>query len=532
MEAWIWWIIAYMLSALAMLPALRRQAHMFQLNGYKPREHRKWLSAHRGQWALLALAALFWLLYGLGAFLGWRGWLLGSLRFLVILGQAPALAYFWTVAAQKPKKDMVLTPRLCRMGIGLALCLALPWAISWVWGGDGVKALALGLQLASLPLWILWSNTWNGPMERAIQQGYINEAKRMLASMPDLTVVGITGSYGKTSVKHYLASVLEGHFSVLMTPASYNTPMGVVRAIREQLRPHHQIFLCEMGARQRGDIEELCQIVHPKHGVITSVGPQHLETFGDLSGVIATKFELARALPPEGILAVNYDSLPARQEGEKRTEVLWYGVELEAGRGYRAEILEVGPRGTRFVLYSPEGEEQEYQMSLLGAHNVANVAAALGLAHRLGVPLAKMRAGVRRLEPAPHRLQLLSRAGVSIIDDAYNSNPIGAKAALDTLALFPGCRILITPGLVELGQEEDEYNRQFGRQAAAVADYVYPVGSLRGNRIRQGLLEAGFAPEKCAVTQTLSEAMGLALALATDLPKVILLENDLPDNYT
>ena len=124
----------------------------------------------------------------------------------------------------------------------------------------------------------------------------------MLAACPNLAVIGVTGSYGKTSVKFYLNTLLKAKYNVLMTPESYNTPMGVVKTVRGSLRATHEIFICEMGAKYVGDIKELCDIVHPKHGIITSIGPQHLESFKSLQNVINTKFELADALPKDGML--------------------------------------------------------------------------------------------------------------------------------------------------------------------------------------------------------------------------------------
>ncbi len=128
----------------------------------------------------------------------------------------------------------------------------------------------------------------------------MNDARRIVQSMRNLLVIGITGSYGKTSVKHFLHTVLAQQFNVLMTPESFNTPMGVTRTVRSSLSPTHDIFIAEMGAKQTGDIKELCDLAQPKMGIITSIGPQHLETFKTLENVQATKFELVESLPADG----------------------------------------------------------------------------------------------------------------------------------------------------------------------------------------------------------------------------------------
>ena len=162
-----------------------------------------------------------------------------------------------------------------------AVACAAVWNI-WFW-----VAAVLG---AVSPFLVLAANFLNKPIEKAINRWFINDAKRILKSCPDLTVIGVTGSYGKTSVKFILKTLLEARFNVLATPESYNTPMGVVITVRNHLRATHEVFVCEMGARHVGDIKEICDIVHPNHGIITSVGPQHLETFFTLDNVKKTKF--------------------------------------------------------------------------------------------------------------------------------------------------------------------------------------------------------------------------------------------------
>ena len=136
---------------------------------------------------------------------------------------------------------------------------------------------------------------------------YINDAKQMLAQMPDLKIIGITGSYGKTSTKHYLNRILSEQFDVLMTPGSFNTPMGVVRTVREMMKPYYYVFIVEMGAKQLGDIKEICDIVHPEIGIVTAVGEQHLESFKSIENVQRTKFELVEALPENGFAVLNDD---------------------------------------------------------------------------------------------------------------------------------------------------------------------------------------------------------------------------------
>ncbi|MBQ3940726.1 MAG: UDP-N-acetylmuramoyl-tripeptide--D-alanyl-D-alanine ligase, partial [Oscillospiraceae bacterium] len=388
------------------------------------------------------------------------------------------------------------------------------------------------LTFCLAPLLPVAANFLNQPVERHIQNGFIKDAQRMLRESPNLTVIGITGSYGKTSVKYFLHTLLKSHFDVLMTPGSFNTPMGVVRTVREQLRPTHEIFLCEMGARRAGEIKELCDIAEPTYGILTSIGPQHLETFRTIETIIETKFALADAVEAagKGVCFVNCDNELIRNNLGSRTRTVAYGMQPDCA--YYADNLRVTHEGTAFDLHCPDGSVLEHlQTSLIGAHNAVNLAGAIGMALHLGVTEQEIRIQLRKLTAPPHRLELKRSGNAVIIDDAYNSNPSGSKAALDALAMFPDCKILITPGMVELGEKQNELNAAFGRQAAAVCDYIFLVGEKQAVPIRQGIEEAGFDMSRVTVTHTVDEAIAQAYALRTQQRKVILLENDLPDNY-
>ena len=214
----------------------------------------------------------------------------------------------------------------------------------------------------------------------------------------------------------------------------------------------------------------------------------------------------------------------------KYKDAITYG--MGENNMYRAADIKVSKAGTSFTVTSPDADHEEYTTKLVGQHNVENIVGAIACANCMGIPLAKLRPAVRRLESVPHRLELLQHGAVSILDDAYNSNPAGAKVALDTLALFDDVvKILVTPGMVELGDKEAEYNMEFGRQAAAVCDYIILVGK-QAQPIADGAREAGFDENKLFIRDTLSEATALMYEVDCGKEKVILLENDLPDNYT
>ena len=514
-------IIYSVLFLVTYLLVLRYNLHMFQLNGYKNGEHLNRLkkSIYK-QWQLVPCAVLS----VLGSLTGLLAFNISAWVFLAV-----AAWVFNFYRTYNVKKKLVYTARVKRLiathfviTAAVTLCFALFarhfLVTSW--------AVILLLQ----PLMQVICNIINKPAEKAVTNWYINDAKKMLAACPDLKIIGVTGSYGKTSVKFYLKTLLEAKYNVLATPESFNTPMGVVRTIREHLKSTDEIFICEMGARHVGDIKEICDIVHPHHGVITSIGPQHLETFFNMEHIKSTKFELADALPEGGKLFLNGDNEYINEKAVNYANKTFYYAAKE-GSGYYAKDIKVGRLGTEFTVVTPEGEQESFSMRLIGGHNVINVVGAIAVAHSFGVALSDLRIPVRKLEPAAHRLQILERGAVTIIDDAYNSNPVGSKAAVETLAMFEGVRILVTPGMVELGDKEEEYNRLFGTYAAKFCDYILLVGKKRTEPIKEGALGEGFSSEKLQAFDTLGEAMTFAYGINDEGHKVILLENDLPDNY-
>ena len=210
-----------------------------------------------------------------------------------------------------------------------------------------------------------------------------------------------------------------------------------------------------------GDIKEVCQIVHPHHGVITSIGPQHLETFFNMDNIVHTKYELADALPADGMLFLNGDNEYVTGNSDAYANKIFYRSQT-TGEGYQASDIQLSQLGTEFTVTAPDGTSERFQMRLVGEHNVINVVGAIAVANSMGISLRDLRVPVRRIQPVAHRLQMIERGAVTIIDDAYNSNPVGSKAAVETLAMFDGVRILITPGMVELGKEEEQYNYKFG----------------------------------------------------------------------
>jgi len=373
------------------------------------------------------------------------------------------------------------------------------------------------------------ANVINYPIENLIKRKYINEAKKILKEMPNLTVIGVTGSFGKTSVKNFLIKTLSAKYEILATPENYNTTMGVVKTIRENLKPIHQIFICEMGATKSGDIKEICDIVKPKIGIITSIGPQHLQSFKTIENIIKTKFELAESVKQNGgTIFLNFDNeYIAKQKLD--IEYKTYGINNKK-LDYNAYNLESSSKGLVFKM-NGLNEEIEFKTKLIGKHNIENITGAIAVANYLGIPMKNIVSKIKEIQSVEHRLQILPHGNLTIIDDSYNSNPVSSKAALDTLAEFEGIKIIVTPGLIELGNNEERYNFEFGEYITKVCDYVYLVGEKQSKSVLEGINSKNYDKNKVFIVNTPNEAVKKISSLNITENITVLLENDLPDNY-
>lgn len=492
--------------------------HMLQLNSYRTERYKKWCTENEKKLVSVPRMLPFLCVFLL--------WLAGFTAPWVVYAVGTAIMLLSALLnwPKKAKKPLVVTARVKRLFVTQGVLCAVLCALYWFWAPRGLAFIGLG----NIVVWLFTglANVINTPLENHFAKGFVKDAARRLAEMPNLTVVGITGSYGKTSVKNYLNALLSAKYNVLMTPGSFNTTMGVVRTIREMLRPSHQIFIAEMGAKQKNDIKEICDLVHPTYGIITSIGEQHLETFGTVDNIIATKFELADAIPENGYAILNYDNEYIRNRAVSVPTVTYGAGDSDAG--YRYSDMTVDTHGCQFTLTAPDGESCRYTTHLLGGHNIQNLAGCMALAHTLGISLKEMVYPVRLLKPVEHRLQLLPNG---YIDDAYNSNPAGFRSALDTLAAFSAQRILVTPGMVELGERQDALNRDLGEYAATKCDWAVLVGLKQAPPLKEGLLAGGFPEERIYVAATLTEGLNFINNLPREGERIVLLENDLPDNF-
>ncbi len=537
-----WSLLTLTALACGCLLAGRVLIHYFQLESYQFPGYFRALRRNAPK-SLLIGALMTVALLGGAALFAWlvpenNDWLpaVAESAWLLLAGWMIRLA----TKEKNTKKPLRFTPRLKRLyGITFAVFLLLLILFSQAGGSAGAPGraglpplffLCAGFPLL-LPLWIALGGLIAWPVEKIISELYFRDAQRILRERNDLIRIGITGSWGKTSVKFILGTLLEEKYHTLVTPASFNTPMGVTKVIRTQLEPGHRVFIAEMGARHVGDIREMCRLVHPVLGLLTSVGEQHLDTFKTVERVAKTKYELVDALPKNGTAFFADDGGICLSLHEKTKKNKWLAG-LDAGRDdVWAEDIRVSPQGSSFVLCHG-ADRIACTTRLLGELNIRNVTLCAAVCLHLGMTLEQISRGIGKLQPVEHRLQLISNpGGLSVIDDAFNSNIRGAEQAFSVLKAFPGRRIAITPGMVELGDQEAELNRRLGEKLADSCDVAVLVGARHTEPIQQGLKEKGFPADSLIVVSSLAEAAEWLKANARP-GDTVLFENDLPDQYS
>jgi UDP-N-acetylmuramoyl-tripeptide--D-alanyl-D-alanine ligase len=534
------------------LHRLRYFLHMFQQLGYKTNEFRYWISTHLYSKVVTAEHILFnIIILVIIYFLADRITLTTGAIVMFIF------CLFWFLGTsryqeEKEKKPLVYTSRLKRLAIPALILMIVLWFFMIDFAYRGLRLrdfaapfintdpyfLSFGLVIVDMfvPLFLYIAAWMVKPIEIWIQNGFKKKARKKLASLPNLKVIAITGSYGKTSTKFVIDTFLKERMQVCVTPGSYNTPMGICKVINNDLEAHHQVLILEMGARYKGNIKELCEIAKPDMAVITNVGISHLETFGSKENVAREKSTLAKELKPGGTLILNGDDPLVKGMGDLRDDVK--KVMIGEDGTVHALGVDVSEKGTSFEMIWQDksgGQSQKERVvtRLLGAHNIQNILLGAAVAREFGIRLKTVVVAAASMEPVEHRLELKQRNGLTVIDDAFNSNPVGAKNAVDILSSFKsGRRILITPGMIELGELEEEENRLFGEHIArADLDLVILVGKEQTDPIAKGIktTQNGGATD-LRIVKTLFEANDILMEYARP-GDVVLYENDLPDTY-
>ncbi len=501
--------------------------HTFQLFGYNGAPFSAWLSSHFRD-------AVFRWSHIIGAIILTLGWAFELPVWLLFGLWAIAFGSSKRYRRDKPKKGLVWTARAIRLVsiTGLLFLIIGVVAFSLVLAGSHGLAFLAAFWLIDLgsPIVLLFASILAVPIEKNIQEGFKSEARKHIARRPDLKIVAITGSYGKTSVKFAVQEVLSQRFPSLATPGSFNTPMGICKVINADLSDEHQYAILEMGMRHPGDIAELCSIARPNVAIVTSVGLAHLEYMGSIDAIAKEKASLLSFLQPEGIAILNADDERVLKMKEGLDCTVLTVSTISSTADIWANEISFGPDGASFVVHAG-ADSHPFSTKLLGKHNVLNTLLAVAVGHTAGMTLRKMSHAIARLEPIDHRLKLSLRNGLHVLDDAFNSNPIGAGNAVEVLGQFQtGRRIIVTPGMIELGDQEIALNRIFGSQIAKNADYAVLVGPKRTAPIAQGLADANFPLEKVILVNSLFEAQDWIAQNGT-AGDVVLYENDLPDQF-
>ena len=449
------------------------------------------------------------------------------------------IKYYKERKEEQVKLQLVVTARIKRLIATENILYLIPLVILFMLRSDLIYSsylIFIYALMCYLNVFILFlANFINKyTLEKYVYYHFKHLAMKKLHSMENLKVVGITGSYGKTSSKNILADILNSKYVTLPTPKNLNTPYGLIITINNHLDKFTEVFIAEMGAYKTGEIKQLCDMVKPKYGILTKIGTAHLETFGSEENIQKTKFELIESLPLDGVGVLNKDDpKQVSYKLKNKCKILWIGIENKDVDVHASDI-KCSNIGTSFkVKLKNEDKEYSFETKLLGNHNVYNILAGLALGYELGISIDKLQQAVKNIKPVEHRLELKRLGTFYQIDDAYNSNPVGAKGAIDVLAMMPGKRIVVTPGMVELGEKEDYYNEKFGEQIAEKGniDYVVLIGKKKTLPIKKGLEKKNYNMDNVIVYNNVKEAYNFIRGIDTKDEVYALFENDLPDTY-
>lgn len=530
---------------------------MLQQHGYKTHEYRSWVASNFSAKVITAEhlfynAVILLLIY----FFSDQITFVAGLIIMFVF----TLFWFGPVKNFRPardKKPFVLTSRAKRLTATL-IVLLLPlyyFTAGFIFSADlfylsqhvqepagrflTADPYFLGFLLCLIDIavpFLIFPAAWlMKPVETNIQNGFKRQARDKLASMPHLKVIAITGSYGKTSTKFVIDAFLKERLNVCVTPGSYNTPMGICKVINNDLEARHQVLILEMGARYEGNIRELCNIAQPDISVITNVGISHLETFGSQEAVAREKSTLARVLEPGGTLILNGEDEIVRTMAEERNDI----KRIITGKQFQqvwADDITIDSEGTRFMMHwHQDGSHQtaEVKTRLLGNHHIQNILQAAAVAREFTIRIETVAIAASKMEPVEHRLELKQQGELIIIDDAFNSNPVGAKNAVDILSSFQsGRKIIITPGMIELGALEEQENLLFGEHIGKSGiDLAILVGRDQTRPIYEGIESVRPNSKPVVkVAESLFEANDILREFARP-GDVVLYENDLPDSY-
>ena len=397
---------------------------------------------------------------------------------------------------RKLDKKLVLTWRVKRF---LILLFSIAFLLDIL-----LKLKGLGTTYSVfLPIVLTYIGSWG--IEKFLFLAYKRQAQGKIASMKDLTIVCVTGSYGKTSMKNFIAQVLGQKFNVYATPRSVNTLGGIIRDVNESLPENTQVYICEAGAREVGDIYAIAQLLHPQIVVVGKVGPQHLEYFKTLERIQRTKLEIIHSK------RLKKAFIHTSVTNEPHEKVTFFGDDVRN--------LEATLEGIDFDL-NLEGEERHFHTSVLGGFQTININAAILIAHEMGMNNDEIVGAVEKLKSVEHRLERIDAGGKIILDDGYNGNIDGMLEGVRLCSLHPGRKVIVTPGLVE---STEELNSELIQAINGVFDIAIITGSLNAPQFDKELR----VPQKIMLAD--KSQMVKTLGEVTKAGDIILFANDAPN---
>lgn len=459
-------------------------------------------------------------------------------------------------------KSIVFTRRMIRV-LTLSIILGIIECFVFVY------YLPINLSIILIPIFMILNflNVYISdilliPIEYLIGVYYISKAKKKLNENKKLIKIGITGSFGKTSVKEILAKILKEEFVTLSTPKSFNTPFGITKTINSSLDNGDEVFVCELGAKKRGEVKYLCNLLNLDCGIVTSVGRQHMKTFGSLENIFRTKKELPDALHGKvcvfNLMNIYTARMYEEYVGKKIGVFALTHVDFEIARGYiknvdrwckcvnvflskefylfpkknnyYAKRIICSENGCKFDIYYNQKLLTSVDVKLIGIHNVINIVLAVALACELGESVKNITIGLGKIESIKARLERVQLSnGAIVINNGYNSNIDSAKYTLGVLSVFDRInKVVITPGIVET-DDDFSYNVKFGEMIGEIATRVIIVKEKNRDALLSGLVNSGYDMCNVKCVSTFLEAKKEIDMANGDY--VFLIENDLPDNY-
>lgn len=368
------------------------------------------------------------------------------------------------------------------------------------------------------------------PIELAVKKMIIRKAMNKLADNRKVKIIGIVGSYGKTTMKNILAAVLSSGLKVLSTPDSVNTSLGIANWIVKSFKSDTEILILEMGEHYKGDIKELCGYFQPDFGIITGVNESHMERLKNIDTAIETIFELLMCSKKETPIFLNMEDkhiLSSYRKYSQDCRIIFYGASNEK----ELKILQSHFDTKKLNWQYDINTFGMVNSTILGGYAIGNIIASIKIARLLDIPDRDIKRGIATIVPVGHRLEpIINPNGILIIDDSYNGNPEGVRAAIELLAKFKNRRkIFLTPGLVELGDCSEIIHTEIGKQLVYL-DLILLINNSVTPFIKKGLLENGFLEENIILFDSAEEAHKSLnnILLSGD---VILFQNDWGDQY-